>query len=57
MYLPILKVHFKKKKKKKKKKAVKDLSNNANAMFLYGFFFSDLLYKSICYGYSFELHQ
>ena len=49
MYLPILKVHF------KKKKTAKDLSNNANAMFIVCFFFSDFLYKSICCGYSFEL--
>ena len=35
MYLPILKVHL----KKKKKKTAKDLSNNAYAMFLYVFFF------------------
>ena len=33
MYQPILKVHF------KKKKTVKDLSNNAYAMFLCVFFF------------------
>ena len=51
MYLPILKLHF-----KKKKKNAKDLSNNADAVFLYVFFFSDFLYKSICCGYSFELH-
>ena len=35
---------------------MKDLSNYAYAMF-YVAFFSDLLYKSICCGYSFELHQ
>ena len=29
------------------KKSAKDLSNNAYAMFLYVFFFSDFLYKSI----------
>ena len=39
----------------KKKKNAKDLSNNAYAIFLC--VFSDFLYKSICCGYSFELHQ
>ena len=38
---------------------MKDLSNDAYAMFLcfFSFFLSDFLYKSICCGYSFELHQ
>ena len=49
MYLPILKVHL-------KKRSAKDLSNDACAMFLY-VFFSDCFYKSICCGYSFELHR
>ena len=48
MFLPILKVHF-----TKKKKTAKDLPNNAYVMF----FFFDFLYKSICCGYSFKLHQ
>ena len=43
MYL--LKVHF-------KKKTVKDLFDDVYAIFV-----SDFLYKSICSGYSFELHQ
>ena len=51
MYLPILKVHL------KKKKNEKDSSNAAYALFLYDLFFSDFLYKSICCGYSFELHR
>ena len=37
-----------------KQRSVKDLSNDAYCVF---FFFSDFLYKSICCGYSFELHQ
>ena len=45
--LSILKVHV--------KKTAKDLSDNAYATFC--LFFSDVLYKSICYGYSFELHR
>ena len=61
MFLPILKVHL--------KTTAKDLSNNAYAMFFcccfffcmffffFFFFFSDFLYKSICCGYSFELHR
>ena len=40
LYLPMQKVHFK---KKKKKKTAKDLSNNAYAIFLYVFLFSDFL--------------
>ena len=36
-----------------KKKDQQDLSNGAHAFC----FFSDFLYKSICCGYSFELHQ
>ena len=39
-----------------KKRSAKDLSNAAYAMFLCGLF-SDLLYKSICCVYPFELHQ
>ena len=40
-----------------KKKIVKDLSNDANAVLcVCVFFFSDFLYKTICLGYSFELH-
>ena len=35
---------------------MKDLSNDAYMMLLC-FFFSDFLYKSICCGYSFELHR
>ena len=34
---------------------MKDLSNNAYAMFLVLFY--DFLYKGICCGYSFELHR
>ena len=56
MYSSILRVHFKKKKKKKKNKLGTFLMNGANAMFLFVFFFYDFLYKSICCGYSFELH-
>ena len=54
MYLPILRVHL-----KKKKRSAKDSSNDAYAVLLYCFFFffSDFLYKSICCGYSFELHR
>ena len=40
-----------------KKRSAKYLSNDANAMFCVFFFFSGLLYKSICRGYSFELHR
>ena len=36
---------------------MRDFSNDANMMFLCVFFFSDFLYKSICCGHSFELHQ
>ena len=43
----VLRVHF-------KKRSAKDLSNDAFVMFV---FFSEFLYKSICCGYSFELHQ
>ena len=39
-----------------KKRSVKGLSNDAYVMFLC-FFFSDFLFKSICSGYSFELHR
>ena len=35
-----------------KKRSAKGLSNDADAIF-----FSDFLYKSICCGYSFELHH
>ena len=48
MYPPILSVHL--------KKAAKDLLNDAYAMFLCCCF-SDFLDKSICFGYSFELHR
>ena len=41
---------------KSKTRSTNDLFNGAYAMF-YGFFFSDFLSKSICGGYSFELHQ
>ena len=58
MYLPILRVHL------LKKRSVKDSSNDAYGIFLCSFFFffffffyPNFLYKSICYGYSFELHQ
>ena len=37
------------------KRSAKDLSNDAYAMFLW-VCFSEFLYKSICCGYSFELH-
>ena len=51
MYQPKLSVHL-------ENKSAKDLCNNAYVMFLFmSFFLSDFLYKSICYGYSFELHQ
>ena len=40
-----------------KQRSVKDLSNDAYAMLLCFLFFSDFLYKSICCGYSFELHR
>ena len=48
MYLPILKVHFKKK-----------MQRTYQIMLIQCFcrFFSDFLYKSICCGYSFELHR
>ena len=49
MYLPVQKVHF------KNKRSVIDFSNDANVMFVC--FFPDFLYKSICCGYSFELHR
>ena len=45
MYLPILKLHF-----KKKKKNAKDLSNNADAMFLYVFFFLIFFIKAYVVG-------
>ena len=38
------------------KRSAKDLSDDAYAMFLC-VFFSDFLFKSICCGYSFELHR
>ena len=47
----------KKKKKKKKKRSAKNISNDAYQMILWGFFSSVLLYKSICCGYSFEMHE
>ena len=41
-----------------KQRSVKDLSNEAYAMLLcFLFFSSDFLYKSMCCGYSFELHR
>ena len=40
-----------------KQRSVKDLLNDAYVMLLCFIFFSDFLYKSICCGYSFELHQ
>ena len=44
-------------KRKKKKKSVKHVSNDAYAMFSCARVFSPyFLYKSICCGYSFELH-
>ena len=46
MYPPILRLQ-----KKKKKKFREHLSNDAYAIL------PDFLYKSICCGYSFELHQ
>ena len=45
MYLPT-------KGKLKKKRSAKGLFDDA-----YAIFFSDFLYKSICCGYSFELHR
>ena len=50
MYLPIPREHF------KKKTSEKDLSYDAYEMFLCCFF-SDFLIRSICCGYSFELHR
>ena len=38
-----------------KKRSGEHIPNDAYIMFLC--FFSDFLYKSICCGYSFELHQ
>ena len=52
MYLLILRVHFKKKKKK-------DQQWTQQIMLLQifcAFCFSDFLYKSLCYWYSFALH-
>ena len=43
-------------KSKLKQSLAKDLSNDNYVMF-FVFYFSDFLYKSICCGYSFELHQ
>ena len=48
MYPHMLRVHLKKDQRR-------TLSNGANAMFLW-VCFSEFLYKSICSGYSFELH-
>ena len=57
-YVPTYTKGTLKKKFKKKKKKAKDLPNNAYAMFLCECgFFSDFHYKSICFGYSYELHQ
>ena len=40
-----------------KKRSAKYLFNDAYAiLFRFFFFFSDFIYKSICCGYSFELH-
>ena len=39
-----------------KQRSVKDLSNDAYVMFSF-FSFSDFVYKSICCGYSFEMHR
>ena len=39
-----------------KRISLKGLSDDAYAMFLCGVF-SDFHYKTICYGYSFELHR
>ena len=39
-----------------KKRSAKDLLNDVYAMFMF-LCFSDFLYKSICCGYSLELHQ
>ena len=36
---------------------MKDLSNDACASFFFFFFFCNFHYKSICCGYSFELHR
>ena len=38
------------------KKSARDLSNHANAIFIFIFFIfcPDFLYQSICYGYSIE---
>ena len=41
---------------KSKTRSANDLFNHAYAMFC-GFFSSDFLSKSICCGYSFELHR
>ena len=38
-------------------RSVNDLFNGAYVMFFFFFFFHDFLFKSICCGYSFELHQ
>ena len=55
MCLSIFRVHFKKKKKKEKKK----ISEGLIKLCLHDcvFFSSDFLFKCICCGYSFELHQ
>ena len=50
MHPPILRVHLKKKKDQQR------TCNDAYAMYVC-FFSSDFLCKSICYGYSFELHR
>ena len=50
MYPPILRVHL------KKTRSAKDLPNYAYAMFLW-VCLTDFLHKSICCGYSFELHR
>ena len=50
MYPRILRVNL-------KQSSAKDLSNDNYVMFFFVFYFSDFLYKSICCGYSFELHQ
>ena len=40
-----------------KQRSVKDLANDAYEMLLCFLFFPDFLHKSICCGYSSELHQ
>ena len=49
MYLPILKVHL----KKKLQRTYQIMLMRCVCVVV----FSDFLYKSICFGYSFELHR